>query len=83
MIRNPIKSILVKLSFKNNQAIKADVARIKTNIETVLLAEFFFIKYITIVKAPKDTKNIWWLIAIINVCEKSMYGFAKNIIINR
>ena len=56
--RNPIKSELVKLSFKNSQAIKADVAGIKKNIETVLLAELFFIKYISIVNAPNDTKNI-------------------------
>ena len=83
VIKKPKRSKLVKLSFKNNQAIKADVAGIKKNIETVLLAELFLIKYIKIVKAPNDTKNIWWLIAIINVCEKSMYGFAKNIITNR
>ena len=67
MIRNPTKSKLVKLSFKNNQAIKADVAGIKKNIETVLLAELFLIKNIKIVNAPKDTRNIWWLIAIRNV----------------
>ena len=83
VIKKPKRSKLVKLSFKNNQAIKADVAGIKKNIETVLLAELFLIKYIKIVKAPNDTKNIWWLIAIINVCEKSMYGFAKNIMTNR
>ena len=58
VIKNPIKSKLVKFSFKNNQAIKADVAGIKKNIETVLLAELFLIKYINIVKAPNDTKNI-------------------------
>ena len=67
MIRNPTKSKLVKLSSKNNQAIKADVAGIKKNIETVLLAELFLIKNIKIVNAPKDTRNIWWLIAIKNV----------------
>ena len=72
---------MVKLSFKNSQAIKADVAGIKKNIETVLLAELFLIKNINIVKAPNETKNIWWLIAITNVCEKSMYGLANNIII--
>ena len=49
---------MVKLSFKKSQAIKADVAGIKKNIETVLLAEFFLIKNINIVKAPKETKNI-------------------------
>ena len=57
-MRNPIKSKLVKLSFKKSQAIKADVAGIRKKIETVLLAEFFFIKNISIVKAPNDTKNI-------------------------
>ena len=59
VIRKPTRSILVKFSFKKNQAIKADVAGIKKNIETVLLAEFFFIKNINIVNAPKDTRNIW------------------------
>ena len=58
VIRNPIRSNLVKFSFKKSQAIKADVAGIKKNIETVLLAELFFIKYINIVNAPNDTKNI-------------------------
>ena len=57
-MRKPIRSVLVSVSFKNNQAIKADVAGIKKNIETVLLAELFLIKYINIVKAPNDTKNI-------------------------
>ena len=61
----------------------AEGAGIKKKIDIVLLAELFLIKYINIVKAPKDTKNIWWLIAIINVSEKSMYGFAKKIITNR
>ena len=58
VIKKPKRSKLVKLSFKKTQAIKADVAGIKKNIETVLLAEFFFIKNISIVKAPNDTKNI-------------------------
>ena len=58
VIKKPIRSKLVKLSFKKIQAIKADVAGIRKNIETVLLAEFFFIKNISIVKAPNDTKNI-------------------------
>ena len=82
-IKKPKRSKLVKLSFKKTQAIKADVAGIKKNIETVLLAELFLINNIKIVKAPNDTKNIWWLIAIINVCEKLMYGFTKKIIANR
>jgi hypothetical protein len=58
VIKKPIRSKLVKFSFKKNQAIKAEVAGIKKNIETVLLAELFLIKYINIVKAPNDTKNI-------------------------
>ena len=58
VIKKPIRSKLVKFSFKKSQAIKADVAGIKKNIETVLLAELFLIKNINIVKAPKDTKNI-------------------------
>ena len=58
VIKKPIRSKFVNLSFKKNQAIKADVAGIKKKIETVLLAEFFLIKNISIVKAPKDTKNI-------------------------
>jgi hypothetical protein len=58
VIKNPIKSKLVKFSFKNNHAINADVAGIRKNMETVLLAELFLIKYINIVKAPNDTKNI-------------------------
>ena len=58
VIKKPKRSKLVKLSFKKTQAMKADVAGIRKNIETVLLAEFFFIKNISIVKAPNDTKNI-------------------------
>ena len=58
VIKKPKRSKLVKLSFKKTHAIKADVAGIRKNIETVLLAEFFFIKNISIVKAPNDTKNI-------------------------
>ena len=58
VIKKPKRSKLVKLSFKKSQAIKADVAGIRKKIETVLLAEFFFIKNISIVKAPNDTKNI-------------------------
>ena len=58
VIKNPKRSKLVKLSFKKSHAIKADVAGIKKNIETVLLAEFFVIKNINIVKAPNETNNI-------------------------
>ena len=50
----------------------AVVGGIKKNIETVLLAELFLIKNIKIVKAPKDTRNIWWLIAIKKVGVKLM-----------
>ena len=57
-MRKPSKSKFVRFSFKNPQAIKAEVAGIKKKIETVLLAELCLIKYINIVKAPKDTKNI-------------------------
>jgi len=35
---------------------KADVAGIKKNIETVLLAELFLIKNIKIVKAPNEPR---------------------------
>ena len=35
----------------------ADVGGIKKKIETVLLAEFFLIKNIKIVKAPNETKK--------------------------
>ena len=58
-MKKPIKSKLVKFSLKKNQAIMADVTGIRKKIETVLLAELFLIKYISIVNAPKDTKNIW------------------------
>ena len=61
---------LVKFSFKKNHAIKAEVVGIKKNIETVLLAEFFLIKNINIENAPKETRNIWWLIAIRKVLLK-------------
>ena len=57
-IKNPKISQVLRDSFKNNQAIAADVAGIKKNIVTVLLAELFFIKYISIVNAPKETKII-------------------------
>ena len=56
-MRKPIRSVLVSVSFKNNQAIKADVGGIKKKIETVLLAEFFFIKNISIVKHRKKLKK--------------------------
>ena len=58
VIKKPKRSKFVKLSFKKIQAIKADVAGIKKNIETVLLAELFLIKNINIVNAPNDTRNI-------------------------
>ena len=61
-----------EIQFKNIHAIIAEVAGIKKNTDTVLLAELCLIKYIKIVKAPKETNKIWWLIAIIKVEEKSM-----------
>ena len=74
----PKRSKLVRLSFKKIQAIKADVAGIKKNIETVLLAELFLIKNISIVNAPKDTKKIWWPIAIKKLGLNSMKGSTKS-----
>ena len=58
VIKKPKRSKFVKFSPKKSQAINADVAGIKKNIETVLLAEFFLIKNMSIVKAPNDTKII-------------------------
>ena len=78
-MKKPIKSILVNISSRKNHPINAETAGIKKNIDTVLLAEFFFIKNIRMVKAPKETKNIWWHIAIIKVDEKSINGSAKKI----
>ena len=54
-IINPIKSTVVKFSFKNIQAIDAVTIGIKKNKDTVLLAELIFIKYIKIENAPSDT----------------------------
>ena len=54
----PTKSIVVSVSFRKSHARKADVGGIKKKIDTVLLAEFFLIKYIRIVNAPNDTRNI-------------------------
>jgi hypothetical protein len=56
--KKPKRSKLLRFSFKNNQAINAEVGGIKKKIETVLLAEFLLIKNIKIVKAPKETKKI-------------------------
>ena len=56
-IRNPIKSIAESFSPRNNDAMDAVTIGIKKNNETVLLAEFFFIRYIKIENAPKETKN--------------------------
>ncbi len=58
VIKKPKRSKFVKLSLRKIQAINAEVAGIKKKIETVLLAELFLIKYINIVKAPKDTRSI-------------------------
>ena len=54
----PNMSIRDNCSFKNIHAITADVAGIKKNTVTVLLAELFLIKNIKIVNAPKDTRKI-------------------------
>ena len=51
-------SKLFNISPRNNHAIIAVVGGIKKKRETVLLAEFFLIKNIKIVKAPNETKNI-------------------------
>ena len=52
-----MRFILVINSFKKIHAIKAEVGGIKKNIDTVLLAEFFLIKNINIVNAPKETRE--------------------------
>ena len=57
-MRNPNISIEFNVSFKNIQAIIAEVGGIRKKTETVLLAELFFIKYIRIVKAPNETNKI-------------------------
>ena len=56
---NPKISIRLRFSFKNIQAIKADVAGIRKKIDTVLLAELCLIRNIKIVKAPKETSRTW------------------------
>ena len=56
----------------------ADVGGTKKKSVTVLLAEPLWSKYINIENAPKDTRIIWWLIAIIKVDVKSINGFSKN-----
>ena len=58
MIKKPIRSKIVKFSFKKNQAIRAEVAGIRKNIDTVLLAEFFLIKYIKILESNKIKATI-------------------------
>ena len=55
----PIISIFINSSSKNIHAINAVTTGIKKNNDTVLLAELFFIKYIKIEKAPKETRNTW------------------------
>ena len=47
-----------KINLVNVEYPQGYTAGIKKKIDTVLLAEFLLIKYIKIVKAPKDTKNI-------------------------
>ena len=74
----PNISIKDNCSLRNIQAIIAEVAGIKKNTVTVLLAELFLIKNINIVNAPKDTRKIWWPIAIIKLGLKSINGSTKN-----
>ena len=77
-------SIVVKFSSIKINAITAEVGGTKKNRVVVLLTDPSFIKNIKIVNAPKETKNIWWLIAIIKVVEKFINGFwIKKIIINK
>ena len=57
-IKNPNISIKFNFSPKKTKAIIADVGGIKKKTETVLLAEFLFIKNIKIVNAPNETNNI-------------------------
>ena len=49
---------MFNVSFKKIHAITAEVAGIKKNTDTVLLAELCLINYIKIVKAPKETNKI-------------------------
>ena len=58
VIKKPKRSRLVKFSSKKSQAIEADVAGIKKNIETVLLAELFLIKN----NSASKTVSIFFLI---------------------
>ncbi len=79
--KNPNISIIDNCSFRKTHAINAEVAGIKKNTVTVLLAELFLIKNINIVNAPKDTKKIWWPIAIKKLGLNSINGSTKNRII--
>ena len=74
----PNISIKDNCSLRNIQSIIAEVAVIKINTLTVLLAELFLIKNINIVNAPKDTRKIWWPIAIKKLGLNSMKGSTKN-----
>ena len=79
--KNPNISIIDNFSFRKTHAINAEVAGIKKNTVTVLLAELFLIKNINIVNAPKDTRKIWWPIAIKKLELNSINGSTKNKII--
>ena len=70
VIKKPNTSNKFNVSFKNTQAIAAEVAGTKKNSVTVLLAELILIKYIKIENAPKETSIIWWDIAKTNLIEK-------------
>ena len=54
----PIISKFVKFSFKKNHAIKAEVAGIRKKTETVLLAEFFFIKINIRINKKENYQNM-------------------------
>ena len=79
--KNPNISIIDNCSFRKTHAINAEVAGIKKNTVTVLLAELFLIKNINIVNAPKDTRKIWWPIAIKKLGVNSIKGSIKKKII--
>ena len=73
----PNISIKDNCSLRNIQAITAEVAGIKKNTVTVLLAELFLIKNINIVNAPKDTRNDMCLAAMMNYVVIPIYALTK------
>ena len=75
----PNISIRDNCSLRNIHAIIAEVAGIRKNTVTVLLAELFLIKNINIVNAPKDTRKIWWPIATKKLELNSIKGSTKKL----